>query len=110
MDTESLGRGISCRVCSRMGRASKHDTGFHFNRLPVQQVPPELPLPQGIGNGPRLIGKCAEKVNVFDLALSVDDDADRNWINSMLVKYRLRPSDHVFIARVILDTHRDSTS
>ena len=70
MDTESLGHSIPCQVSGRMGRASKHDAGFHLNWLPVLQVPPELPLPQGIGNGLCLIGKCAEKVNVFYLALS----------------------------------------
>src|SRR5208282_2103847 len=108
MDTESLGHSIPCQVSGRMGRASKHDAGFHLNWLPVLQVPPELPLPQGIGNGLCLIGKCAEKVNVFYLALSVDDDPHRNWINPMLGKYRLNPRDHVFIARVepVFTEHR----
>ena len=30
---------------------SKHDAGFHFQRLSVAQVPPEPPLGQRIRNG-----------------------------------------------------------
>ena len=76
----SFGWGIARGGCRPLCCSSKHDTGFHLNRLPIPQVRLELPLIQGIGDSLRLLWKCAEKVNVFDLALFVDDDPDRNRV------------------------------
>jgi len=66
--------------------APEHDAGFHFNRLAVPQVRPELPLLQAIGDGFCLIGKRAEEMDVFYPASFIDDDPDRNRIGPMLVK------------------------
>src|SRR5258707_3556768 len=90
-----------------MWRAPKHDAGFHLNRLPVPQIRLELPLSQGIGNDFCLIGKRAEKVNVLDLASLVDNDSDRNCVEPVLGEDRINPRNHVLVAGVVLDTHRE---
>ena len=74
---------------------------------PSLQVRLEFPLTQSIGDGFRLIGKCAEKVNVFYLAFFIDDDADRNRVEPVLGKDRIDPRDHVFVACIIFDANRD---
>jgi len=51
LSPESLGRWVCRRRCRLVGRASKHDAGFHFHPLPSTQVGPELPLSQRIGDG-----------------------------------------------------------
>ena len=42
-----------------MRGASKHDSGFYFNRPAVSQVGLEFPLFKGVGDGFCLVGKCA---------------------------------------------------
>src|SRR5208282_2035646 len=88
--------------------ASKHDAGFHFNPVPVPQVRPELPLTQGIADRFGLIGKCAEEVNVFHLALFTNYDPDRNRIKPLLAKHWVNSLDYVFVSCVILDARRDT--
>src|SRR5712671_3421615 len=88
-----------------MWRASKHEAGLHFSRLSVSQIWPELPLLQGIGNDFCLIGKRAEKVNMLDLAPLIDNDSDRNCVESVLSEDRINPGNHVLVVRVVLDAH-----
>ena len=44
----------------------------------------EPPLLQCVSNDFFLIGKCAEKMNMFYLAFCIDNDSHRNGIESML--------------------------
>jgi hypothetical protein len=81
---------------------------FHFHPLPIAQVGPELPLSRRIGDGFFLIWKCTEKVYVFYPAIFVDNNPDRNRIEPVLSEYRVNPSDHVFLARVVFAAHGDS--
>ena len=66
----------------------KQDSGFHLDRLPVPPIRLELPFAQSISDHLRLIGECAEKMNVLDLACSVDDDSDRNRVKLLLATTR----------------------
>ena len=54
-----------------------------------------------------LIGKCAEKVNVFYLAFFIDDDSNRNRIEPVLGENRINPRNHVLVPRIILNAHWD---
>ena len=67
-------------------RPAEHDSGFHFRRHPVSNVRFELPLVERIGDGFRLIGKCAEKMDVLYFSFLVDDDSHRDRIESGSVK------------------------
>lgn len=75
-----LGRPVAGRVGRRICRAPKHEAGLHLNRLTVSQVPLEFPFSKSVGDGLRLIGKRAEKVNVFHFAFFIDDDSHRNRV------------------------------
>lgn len=86
----------------------EQDSGLHFHQLPSPPILLELPLAQSIGDDLRLIGECAEKVNVLYLAFSVGDNSDRNRVKPMLGKGRVNPSNQVFIPGVILDANRGS--
>jgi hypothetical protein len=93
-----------------MRRAAKHDSGFHFNRVSISQVRLELPLTEGIGDGFCLIGKGAEKVDVFYSACLIDDDTDWNRIGPTLGEDGINPGKHVFLARVILYAYWEGAS
>src|SRR5205807_1571842 len=104
----SVGRRRFCRRYYGKGAAAEHDAGLHFNRLSIPQAWPEPPLLQGVGDGFGLLGEGADKVDVFYLALFIDDDADWNGIRSALGKDRLNLLNHVFFTGVVLYAHRDS--
>src|SRR5579871_3495372 len=65
---------------NRLYRAAEHDAGFHLHPLPVPLIGPELPLFQSIADGLLLFRKRTQKVDVFDLALLINDDAHRNRV------------------------------
>src|SRR5580700_41870 len=81
----------------RISCAAEHQTGFHLDRLAVLAVGLELPLAECVGNHFRLIGKRAEEVNVFYLALFIDNDTDRNRIEAMLAENGVNAGKHIFI-------------
>src|SRR2546430_9949437 len=93
-----------------MGRTSKHDSSFHFNRMPATQVRLEPPLLQGIGNTFYLIGERAEKVDVLYLAVAVNDDSHRNRIEFVVGADGINTRRQVFVRRIVLDTYREIAS
>src|SRR5437899_2254635 len=105
---------FGCRIlgcgCHRTRRMSKHDAGFHFQRLSVAQVPPEPPLGQRIRNGFCLIGKCAEKMNVLHLAFFIDNDADWNRVESPFSEQRINSFRNIFTVCVVLYANRNITA
>src|SRR5580693_5098852 len=96
----------------RSQRTPKQNAGFHLHWVTVLPIRLEPPLSQSIADDSCLIRKRAEEVNVFHLALPVDDDADGNRIESVLGlgEDRINPRNHIFVACVILDADRGRAS
>src|SRR5271163_1141711 len=98
--------------CRRWGtrRMTEQDAGFHLHGLSIDQVRPELPLQQRIGDDFCLVRERAEKMDVLHLTLFVDDDAHGNGVEAAFGEKRIHFLHDVFVARVVLDAHWDVTA
>ena len=88
---------------SRLQRPSKNDPGFHFNWPSVSRMRLEFPLLEHIRDGFRLIGKCAQEVDMFYFAFLVDNDSHRNRIESMLGENRIHSRNQITTVGIILN-------
>jgi hypothetical protein len=81
------GRGAAPLIYWRPGHFFAQ-IGFPFllRARPVSLIALELPLNQRVANRLRLIGECAEEVDMLQLAVLGDDDADGNGIKFMVRK------------------------
>src|SRR5579859_3940478 len=105
-ETTSIGRRYGSWSHGK-GRTPKHDAGFNFQPLSIPFVGPELPLFQGIADCFFLFRKCAQKVNVLDLALFINDQAHGDCVISALRKHGVNPLNYVFPTGIVLDAHRN---
>lgn len=95
---------------TRVAYVTEIDSGFHLDRRSIPQVRLETPLPQGIHDALGLIGKRAQKMNMFHLPFPIDQDAHRNAIEPAFGEYRINPLQDVFIPYIVLHALRGGPS
>src|SRR3954454_25145996 len=111
--SKTVSVGDSCRPSGSFPlwlRSTKQNPRFHFNRLSINAIWPELPLQQRVCDGLALLRKSADHMFVLPPAVLVNNDPYGNRIELPLGQNRIHSMRDVIPRGIVLHAYRRAVS